>query len=82
MSIRTLRDDIKVFRNKINGFNAPLPENIRILRYSNPKFSIAKRPGCRNTVQHKKKSKTLQFTRFGCPGHSNTVKHERKRKTS
>lgn len=44
VSIRTLRDDIKVFRNKINGFNAPLPENIRILRYSNPKFSIAKRP--------------------------------------
>ena len=44
ISIRTLRDDIKVFSDKKNGFNAPLPENIRILRYSDSEFSIAKRP--------------------------------------
>ena len=33
ISTRTLRDDIKVFRNKDSGFGAPLPENIRILIY-------------------------------------------------
>jgi hypothetical protein len=44
ISIRTLRDDIKVFRNKKEGFGAPLPENIRILRYTNTDFSIAQKP--------------------------------------
>jgi hypothetical protein len=32
ISTRTLRDDIKVFRDKDNGCAAPLPENIRISR--------------------------------------------------
>ena len=44
ISTRTLRDDIKVFRDKDNGFAAPLPENIRILRYSDSNFSIAQKP--------------------------------------
>jgi predicted DNA-binding transcriptional regulator YafY len=44
ISTRTLREDIKVFRNKDKGFDAPLPENIRILRYTNPDFSIAQKP--------------------------------------
>jgi predicted DNA-binding transcriptional regulator YafY len=44
ISIRTLREDIKVFRDKDNGFAAPLPENIRILRYTNLDFSIAQKP--------------------------------------
>lgn len=44
ISIRTLRDDIKVFRDKDNGFSAPLPENIRVLRYTDPNFSIAQKP--------------------------------------
>jgi predicted DNA-binding transcriptional regulator YafY len=44
ISTRTLRDDIKVFRNKDNEFAAPLPENIRILRYTDPNFSIAQKP--------------------------------------
>ncbi|TYA55697.1 helix-turn-helix transcriptional regulator [Formosa maritima] len=44
ISKRTLREDLKVFRNKVNGFAAPLPDNIRILKYSDPNFSIAKRP--------------------------------------
>lgn len=41
---RTLREDIKVFRDKENGFGAPLPDKIRILQYSDPKFSIAQSP--------------------------------------
>ncbi|WP_026777248.1 YafY family protein [Polaribacter sp. Hel_I_88] len=44
ISTRTLREDIKVFRNKDKGFAAPLPENIRILRYTNLDFSIAQKP--------------------------------------
>ncbi|QXP63255.1 YafY family protein [Polaribacter sp. HaHaR_3_91] len=44
ISIRTLRDDIKVFRDKKNGFGAPLPDKIRILQYTNPNFSIAQKP--------------------------------------
>jgi len=44
ISIRTLRDDLKVFRNKETGFAAPLPEKIRILKYTDPNFSIAQRP--------------------------------------
>jgi predicted DNA-binding transcriptional regulator YafY len=44
ISTRTLREDIKVFRDKDNGFAAPLPENIRILRYTNLDFSIAQKP--------------------------------------
>ena len=44
ISTRTLREDLKVFRNKENGFGAPLPEKVRILKYANPNFSIAQRP--------------------------------------
>lgn len=44
ISTRTLRGDIKVFRDEEKGFGAPLPENIRILRYTNPDFSIAQKP--------------------------------------
>lgn len=44
ISVRTLREDIKVFRDKKEGFGAPLPENIRILRYTNTNFSIAQKP--------------------------------------
>ena len=44
ISTRTLREDIKIFRNGIKGFSAPLAENIRILKYTNLKFSIAQKP--------------------------------------
>jgi predicted DNA-binding transcriptional regulator YafY len=44
ISIRTLREDLKVFRDKKNGFGAPLPEKARVLKYSNANFSIAQRP--------------------------------------
>ncbi|MDA9089777.1 WYL domain-containing protein [Maribacter arcticus] len=44
ISIRTLREDLKVFRDKKNGFGAPLLDNARVLKYSNPNFSIAQRP--------------------------------------
>jgi predicted DNA-binding transcriptional regulator YafY len=44
ISTRALRADLKLFRNPIDGFNAPLPNNARILKYSNPNFSIADRP--------------------------------------
>ncbi|WP_274475396.1 helix-turn-helix transcriptional regulator [Mangrovimonas aestuarii] len=44
ISVRTLRDDLKVFRDKVNGFGAPLPEKVRVLKYSDPNFSIAQRP--------------------------------------
>ncbi|UAM97272.1 WYL domain-containing protein [Polaribacter litorisediminis] len=41
---RTLRADLNIFRDKEKGFGAPLPANIRILRYTNPNFSIAQKP--------------------------------------
>lgn len=44
ISERTLREDIKVFRDPINGFGAPLPEKIRILKYTDNNFSIAQCP--------------------------------------
>jgi predicted DNA-binding transcriptional regulator YafY len=44
IAIRTLRDDIKVFRDQKEGFGAPLPENIRILKYTDSNFSIAQKP--------------------------------------
>lgn len=44
ISERTLREDIKVFRDKKDGFGAPLKEGMRIYKYSDPEFSIAKRP--------------------------------------
>ncbi|MCK0125815.1 WYL domain-containing protein [Gelidibacter sp. F2691] len=44
ISERTLRMDLSVFRDKKKGFSAPLPEKIRVLKYTNPKFSIAQRP--------------------------------------
>lgn len=44
VATRTLREDLKVFRDKENGFGAPLPEKIRVLRYTDPNFSIAQRP--------------------------------------
>ena len=44
IAARTLREDLKVFRDKEKGFNAPLPEKIRLLKYSDTSFSIAQRP--------------------------------------
>ncbi|KOY51929.1 helix-turn-helix transcriptional regulator [Polaribacter dokdonensis] len=44
IEIRTLRADLKVFRDKENGFGAPLPEKVRILQYSDTNFSIAQQP--------------------------------------
>lgn len=44
ISERTLRMDLSMFRDKKKGFNAPLPDKIRVLKYTNPKFSIAQRP--------------------------------------
>ncbi|MBM1105181.1 WYL domain-containing protein [Aurantibacter crassamenti] len=44
ISVRTLREDLKVFRDNINGFAAPLPEKARILKYSDSSFTIADRP--------------------------------------
>lgn len=44
ISIRTLREDLRVFRNEENGFGAPLPEKLRILKYTDSNFSIAQRP--------------------------------------
>lgn len=44
ISERTLRMDLSIFRDTKKGFNAPLPEKIRVLKYTNPKFSIAQRP--------------------------------------
>jgi predicted DNA-binding transcriptional regulator YafY len=44
ISARTLRDGIKFFRDKKEGFGAPLPENIWVLRYTDPNFSIAQKP--------------------------------------
>ena len=43
VSIRTLRDDIKLCRDKKNGFGAPLP-NGTIYSYEDREFSIAKKP--------------------------------------
>tara|TARA_B100000989_G_scaffold155763_1_gene116211 strand:- start:78 stop:1070 length:993 start_codon:yes stop_codon:yes gene_type:complete len=43
VSIRTLRDDIKLFRDKKNGFGAPLP-NGTVYKYVDRGFSIAKKP--------------------------------------
>lgn len=42
ISVRTLREDLKVFRDKEHGFGAPLPEKVRILKYDDTSFSIAK----------------------------------------
>ena len=44
ISKRTLRDDIKVFRNKKEGFDAPLPEGKRTYKYADTNFTIAQRP--------------------------------------
>ncbi|MGP1994084.1 helix-turn-helix transcriptional regulator [Zobellia laminariae] len=44
ISTRTLREDLKVFRDKKNGFGAPLPDKARVLKYSDSNFSIAQRP--------------------------------------
>ncbi|WP_299434589.1 WYL domain-containing protein [uncultured Aquimarina sp.] len=44
ISERTLREDIKVFRDKENGFDAPLPEGQRTYTYSDTNFTIAQRP--------------------------------------
>lgn len=43
VSTRTLKDDLKVFRSKEQGFDAPLP-SARIYQYSDSNFSIANRP--------------------------------------
>ena len=44
ISTRTLREDIKLFRDPIKGFGAPLPEKIRTLKYTDTNFSIAQKP--------------------------------------
>ena len=44
ISERTLREDIKTFRDKVNGFDAPLPEGQRTYTYSDTNFTIAQRP--------------------------------------
>ncbi|GGG88579.1 WYL domain-containing protein [Polaribacter pacificus] len=44
ISIRTLREDLKLFRDPVNGFGAPLVEMSRTYRYTDPKFSIAQKP--------------------------------------
>ena len=44
VSVRTLREDLKIFRSKENGFGAPLPEKARILKYDDLNFSIATKP--------------------------------------
>jgi predicted DNA-binding transcriptional regulator YafY len=44
ISERTLREDIKVFRDKKDGFGAPLPEGMRTYKYSDTSFTIAQRP--------------------------------------
>ncbi len=44
ISTRTLREDLKVFRDKKKGFGAPLPEKMRVLRYTDAQFSIAQKP--------------------------------------
>ncbi|WP_047416061.1 YafY family protein [Cellulophaga sp. Hel_I_12] len=44
ISERTLREDIKVFRDKKEGFGAPLKEGMRTYKYSDTNFSIAQRP--------------------------------------
>lgn len=40
---RTLREDIALFRDPVEGFGAPLPEKIRNYRYSDTEFTIAQR---------------------------------------
>lgn len=42
--LRQLDSDLKVFRQKEKGFNAPLPANTRTYQYTSPNFSIAQRP--------------------------------------
>lgn len=44
ISERTLREDIKLFRDPVYGFGAPLVEMSRTYRYSEPNFSIAQKP--------------------------------------
>jgi len=44
IKIRQLDSDLDVFRREENGFNAPLPRNIKIYKYSDPNFSISQRP--------------------------------------
>lgn len=44
ISERTLREDIKVFRDKKDGFGAPLKEGMRTYKYSDTDFSIAQQP--------------------------------------
>ncbi|RXG30663.1 helix-turn-helix transcriptional regulator [Leeuwenhoekiella marinoflava] len=44
IQLRQLDSDLAIFRRKKEGFEAPLPPNIRIYRYTNPNFSIAQRP--------------------------------------
>lgn len=44
IQLRQLDVDLKVFRSKEKGFKAPLPQNIRTLKYSKSNFSISQRP--------------------------------------
>lgn len=44
ISERTLREDIKLFRDQVHGFGAPLIEMSRTYHYSDTNFSIATKP--------------------------------------
>ncbi|CAL2085293.1 WYL domain-containing protein [Tenacibaculum sp. 190524A02b] len=44
ISERTLREDLKLFRDHKQGFGAPLPNKVRVLKYDTPNFSIATKP--------------------------------------
>ncbi|WP_430929040.1 helix-turn-helix transcriptional regulator [Polaribacter marinivivus] len=44
ISERTLREDIKLFKDPIKGFGAPLEEMSRTYKYSDANFSIASKP--------------------------------------
>ena len=48
VSERTIRNDIRIMRSDILGFNAPIIVNEGIYKYSDPKFSIFE-----TTIQHK-----------------------------
>lgn len=44
VSERTVRNDIRIMRSDILGYNAPIVVNEGIYKYSDPKFSIFKKP--------------------------------------
>ena len=44
IQLRQLDSDLDVFRRELEGFNAPLPPNIRTYKYTDTEFSIATKP--------------------------------------